>query len=81
MKNKTIRFSCLAVAGGMNTHQKENTHQWTNSPHFIRILVNNELCESLFGSWDFALLDFFHSLSINVDVMTQFFAILCDKLD
>ena len=80
MKNKTIHL-CLAVAGGTNMHQKENTHQWTNLPHFMRLRVNNELHESLFGSWEFALLDFFDQLSINVDVMTQFFAILCDKLD
>ena len=41
-------------------HLKENTHQWMNSSHFMQIRVNNKLCESLFGSWDFALLDFFH---------------------
>ena len=74
LNNKTILFCCLAVAGGMNTHQKISKYvSCCKFILFVQILTNNDLRESWFGSWDFALLDFFDSLSINVHVMTQFF--------
>ena len=50
----------LWLLPGERIRTKDNTHELTNLSHFMRIRVNSELRESLFGSWNLALLDFFH---------------------